>query len=91
MLDFFGMSVTVVTGACAELRSARQPRAAVHTWSLLTKIVSPINHQSYKLIADLRTSPIDESGSRAPSFGAIHFFSFAIMSSNSFLSSALGM
>src|ERR1051326_6439365 len=37
----------------------------------------------YRLIADFLTSPIDASGSRAPSFGAIHFFSLAMMSSNS--------
>ena len=45
----------------------------------------------YKLIADFLTSPIDASGSLAPSFGAIHFFSLEIMSSSSFLSSAVGM
>src|SRR5205085_6987134 len=45
----------------------------------------------HKLIADLRTSPIEANGSRAPSLGAIHFFSLPIMSSSSFLSSADGM
>ncbi len=46
---------------------------------------------SYKLIADFRTSPMVESGSRAPVFSAIHFFSLLMMSSKSFLSSADGM
>ena len=39
-------------------------------------------------MADFRTSPIDASGSRAPVFSAIHFFSVSMMSSRSFLSSA---
>ena len=46
---------------------------------------------AYKLIADFRGSPMVAKGSRAPSFSAIHFFSFAMISSSSFLSSAVGM
>src|SRR5712691_10655600 len=45
----------------------------------------------YRLMADLRGSPIVAKGSRPPSLGTIHFFSLAIISSSSFLSSALGM
>ena len=46
---------------------------------------------THKLIADFRGSAMVSKGSRAPSFSAIHFFSFAMMSSSSFLSSAEGM
>jgi len=44
----------------------------------------------HELIADFRTSPIEASGSRAPSLGAIHFFSLLMMSKSNFLSSADG-
>src|SRR5438876_6401439 len=46
---------------------------------------------THKLIADFRGSAMVSKGSRAPSFSAIHFFSFAMMSISSFLSSAEGM
>src|SRR5207249_9829959 len=36
---------------------------------------------THKLMADFRGSAIVSKGSRAPSFSAIHFFSFAIMRS----------
>src|SRR5438132_7876728 len=45
----------------------------------------------YRLIADLRGSAMVANGSRAPSFGAIHFFSLAIISSSNFLSWGPGM
>src|SRR5205085_4277456 len=40
--------------------------------------------------AFLRTSPMVSSGSLAPVRGAIHFFSFWMISINSFLSAAVG-
>src|SRR5215472_4094151 len=46
---------------------------------------------SYRLMADLRGSPIVAKGSRAPSFSAIHFFSLAMISSSRSLSSAVGI
>ena len=47
--------------------------------------LTSLSWMSYRLIADFRTSPIVESGSRAPVFSAIHFFSLLMMSSKQLL------
>src|SRR5713226_4501723 len=81
--------------ACKKLLQQSSPWSA-ENWELVTDnwvFIQNIHHRRkrlHKLIADLRTSPIEANGSRAPSLAAIHFFSLPIMSSNNFLSSAEG-
>lgn len=62
--------------------------------AVVRRLASPTTEnisETYKLVADFRGSPIVANGSRAPSFFAIHFFSLAMISNSSFLSSAVGI
>jgi len=91
------MSITFNGGLCSEIRAIGGSAFAISEAKLVaTSGIKVFLRASvaiaihYRLIADFRTSPMVESGSRAPVFSAIHFFSLLMMSSSNFLSAAEG-
>src|ERR1041385_4790621 len=71
-----------------DIKTGKGWRSGSHIVLVWTRMSEP---HGYRLIADFLGSAMVSNGSRAPSFGTIHFFSFAMISSNSFLSSGVGM
>src|SRR5208282_6200448 len=94
------ISITFNGGLRSEIRATGEAALTLSEAKLVAvgavKVFSVPQHlrgdpiHRYRLIADFRTSPMVASGSRAPVFSAIHFFSFWMMSSSSFLSAADG-
>ena len=81
------MSMTFSGGLCSAMRATGSSIINVsRTRSAALNVAGHVI--AYRLIADFRTSPMVESGSRAPVFSAIHFFSLLMMSSSNFLSAA---
>src|SRR5439155_15699675 len=78
-----------VDGNCGQVKAPAELARAGQA-SRLSHGLCNIDYASYRLIADFLGSAMVSNGSRAPSFGTIHFFSLAIISSSSFLSSSLG-